>query len=78
MKPIRMTPTRRLLLWVYEQSRPLHRNEYHRRGIHLRSHPPAQNGLFGGRVPSMVRVGNYRFITSAGEERARRYRTHGV
>jgi hypothetical protein len=68
-----LTPTRRLLLWVVEQGGRVHWSEYRRAGIELGSPPPAQNSLFGTRVPSMVRKGEFRVVTEVGRDRARHY-----
>jgi hypothetical protein len=54
-----LTPTKRLLLLVIKQGG--------------RCPPPAQNSLFGSRVPSMLRGGKFRSVTGGGRERGRRY-----
>jgi len=70
---ITLTPTKRLLLWVIEQGGRVHWSEYRRVGIELGSPPPGQNSLFGTRVPSMLRDGEFRVVSDIGHERARRY-----
>jgi len=70
---VNLKPTRRLLLWVIEQGGRVHWTEYHRMGIELGYPPPAQNSLFGTRIPSMVRDGEYRLVTEVGRARALRY-----
>jgi hypothetical protein len=67
-----LTPTKRLLLWVIAQGGRVHWADYHRKGIELVCPPPAQNSLFGTRVPSMVRDGEFRVVTES-RERGRRY-----
>jgi len=69
-----LTPAKRLLLWVIEQGGRVHWREYHRAGIEFGCPAPGQNGLFGTRVPSMVREGEYRLVTEIGRARALRYR----
>jgi hypothetical protein len=66
------TPTQALLLWVIEKGGRVHRRDYHRVGISLGSSPPAQNSLFGTRVPAMVSDDEFREVTSAGRTRAER------
>jgi hypothetical protein len=68
-----LTPTKRLLLWVINQGGSVRWTEYHQKGIELGCPPPAQNSLFGTRVPSMVRDGEFRVVTEVGRERGRRY-----
>jgi len=72
MNNTRMTPTKRLLRWVIEQGGRVPWQLFHARGIELGSPPPAQNSLFGGRVPSMVSDGPDRAVTAEGNARASR------
>jgi hypothetical protein len=61
-----------LLRFVAEQGSRVHWTLYHRTGNELGLPAPGQNGAFGGRVPSMVRDGEYRILTEVGRERAYR------